>query len=71
MDWKAFKAYNSGRVSVPAPSVAKYFIVPVQTTSTGRVVQPVVTYDPCASYVPGANNAYTAGRNVDSYDRKY
>ena len=69
-NFRAFQDYNSGRVSVPDPSVAKYFIVPVQTTQSGRVVNPVNRLDPCASYVPGSNNGYTSGRTIDPYVRK-
>ena len=69
-NWRAFQDYNSGRVSVPDPSVAMYFIIPVQTTQSGRVVNPVNRLDPSASYVPGSNNGYTAGRKIDQYDRK-
>ena len=70
MNWRAFQEYSSGRVSVPDPSVAKYFIVLVQTTQSGRVVNPVNRLDPCAFYVPLSNNGFSAGRKIDQYVRK-
>jgi len=69
-NWRAFQEYSSGLVPVPDPSVSKYFIVPLQTTQSKRVVNPVNRFDPCASYVHGSNNGYTHGRTIDPYVRK-
>jgi hypothetical protein len=43
---------------------------PVQNLGT-RTRQPTQFYDPSAPTVPGANNGYTAGRQIDPYDRGY